>query len=479
MIKFIRNSCLPVFLWVILQFNCTDAVGQSTYALTYSNGTYSDLTGATSLNNGQLWDDHDTLIPIGFTFELFDQSFDSIHISVLVWFKIDGDYFIEAFFADFIDRGNGTGTSLSPKSFLLDGAPGDRILKIEWKNAGFLFEMINSGTLDDSVNVQLWLYEDSGYVEIRVGSNSVAKPLSSFNSNEGPRVGLRTYFGENLTASGAADAPVLDTTVEYLTGTPSDGMIYRFSRCVVPTANYSHSVDSAYNVSFTNSSINASNLTWEFGDDSTSTVENPSHIYLDTGFYSVKQYAHNYDCYTDSSVQIICIGFDADFSSTLVASQTVSFIGLSGDILSSTYAWDFGDGMTSSEQNPSHIFADTGSVEVTLVITNMCSRTYTKSVTMNTQETGIDGKDRTQIQGLTVFPNPVDEVVNISLFDFESSHAELIISDLLGRVVEHRNIIIPGGSVELSIDMSNYVKAVYNIQVRTHAITLNEKVFKQ
>ena len=49
---------------------------------------------------------------------------------------------------------------------------------------------------------------------------------------------------------------------------------------------------------------------------------------------------------------------------------TVQFTDLSGSD-PTTWAWDFGDGATSSEQHPSHIYSQLGAYTVTLTVANV------------------------------------------------------------------------------------------------------------
>ena len=44
-----------------------------------------------------------------------------------------------------------------------------------------------------------------------------------------------------------------------------------------------------------------------------------------------------------------------------------------------TYAWEFGDGETSSEPNPAHVYQESGSYEVVLTITNSDGKSATAS----------------------------------------------------------------------------------------------------
>jgi PKD repeat protein len=51
---------------------------------------------------------------------------------------------------------------------------------------------------------------------------------------------------------------------------------------------------------------------------------------------------------------------------------------------SPTYAWDFGDGSTSSVENPTHLYAAAGTYTVTLIVTNeIGSSTFSQEVEVN------------------------------------------------------------------------------------------------
>src|SRR6185295_19751779 len=48
-----------------------------------------------------------------------------------------------------------------------------------------------------------------------------------------------------------------------------------------------------------------------------------------------------------------------------------------------TYQWDFGDGVTSSSQSPSHSYSSLGTYNVTLTVTNgPCSYSTSKPITL-------------------------------------------------------------------------------------------------
>jgi len=115
---------------------------------------------------------------------------------------------------------------------------------------------------------------------------------------------------------------------------------------------------------------------WNFGDGTTSTVQNPSHTYQAPGVYTVSltviDELGNTD--TETKEQYIIIGTSptlrAEFTSngqTTVPNTLIGFVDQStGDIQS--WLWDFGDGTTSTERNPYHAYAASGSYTVSLTV---------------------------------------------------------------------------------------------------------------
>jgi len=73
---------------------------------------------------------------------------------------------------------------------------------------------------------------------------------------------------------------------------------------------------------------------------------------------------------TSEPPEVVGAGFTADLTGGPVP-LTVNFTDQStGDITS--WSWDFGDGATSTEQNPSHTYTDAGTYTVSLAVTGLC-----------------------------------------------------------------------------------------------------------
>jgi PKD repeat protein len=172
---------------------------------------------------------------------------------------------------------------------------------------------------------------------------------------------------------------------------------------VPPTAAFSGtptSGDAPLTVQFTDeSAAGTSPITgrlWDFGDASTSTAQNPSHIYTTPGTYTVVLSVSTADgdntVTKGSYIQVLTppVAPTAEFSGTPTtgfAPLTVNFTDLStnGGRTITSWSWTFGDGGTSTSQNPSHIYAAPGTYSVSLTATNSVgpgSNTKTNYITV-------------------------------------------------------------------------------------------------
>ena len=204
------------------------------YTFSVSTGTYSNLTGSTPINNdeGSLWDDPECEVPIGFSFQFYNTSINSIYFDF-----DDGGLLIDSngneiyvFDTDIEDRGNISGTPQSPITYKSEGTTGSRIFKLEWKNAGFYDEQDSLNTLNDYINFQLWLYEGSNKIEMHYGANLITNPGIDYWGETGASVGLIDNNGNSpYILSGNPANPTLNASM-YLNGTPLNGTIYTFTK---------------------------------------------------------------------------------------------------------------------------------------------------------------------------------------------------------------------------------------------------------
>ena len=131
-------------------------------------------------------------------------------------------------------------------------------------------------------------------------------------------------------------------------------------------------------VDFTDSSTGSpTSWSWNFGDGSTSTEQNPSHIYSNPGIYTVQLIATNSAGSSlkvkTNLISVSSIGAPvSDFSAnpqTGTSPLEVDFTDSSTGSPTS-WSWNFGDGSTSTEQNPSHTYSNPGIYTVQLIASN-------------------------------------------------------------------------------------------------------------
>ena len=146
-----------------------------------------------------------------------------------------------------------------------------------------------------------------------------------------------------------------------------------------------------FSVNFTDQSTGNPNFwKWNLGNNTVSFLQNPSTIYLNPGTYTVKLVIRNAAGLADSLTKLQYIIVHAkpvtNFSAAPLTGcfpLPVNFTDLStagsGNI--GSWLWNFGDGNTSTQQNPTHTYTASGNYTILLVVTNStgCSKSFTKS----------------------------------------------------------------------------------------------------
>jgi|GEM_PF-6133687 len=137
--------------------------------------------------------------------------------------------------------------------------------------------------------------------------------------------------------------------------------------------------DAPLEVQFTDASENnPTQWYWQFGDGTTATQQNPAHTYEEAGIYTVSLTATNQaGSSTETKADYITVyaqpkapvaGFVTDVAAG-DAPLTVQFTDTSENNPTQWY-WQFGDGATSTAQNPAHTYENAGSYTAALTVTN-------------------------------------------------------------------------------------------------------------
>ncbi len=277
----------------------------------------------------------------------------------------------------------------------------------------------NTFTTDGSFNVSLTATSNNGCSHTIISAVSInASPSVSFTADNtcsgdstefissvtissGTITGYLWDFGDGSTSSQQHPLHFFVTSGNYLvslTVSASTGCSTSYSTNIGITnpaiSNFNFTAAcSGSAVQFTDQSTNGIILSWlwDFGDGNSSSVQNPSHIYANAGNYSVTlDVFTSVSCSDDTSINIsvssspladfsadtVCLGSPTSFNDMSSVSNPDSII---------SWIWNFGDGNSSSLQNPSHIYLASGNYSASLTVTsnNGCVSIISQTIIVN------------------------------------------------------------------------------------------------
>ncbi|WP_421752842.1 PKD domain-containing protein [Croceimicrobium sp.] len=215
-------------------------------------------------------------------------------------------------------------------------------------------------------------------------------------------------------------------------------------------------------VSFNNSNSQYFNtLYWDFGDGTFSSQNNPTHVFPNPGTYRVILRTTN------------TLGFDTISKLVTVNPLVVNF-GISNDTIqlsdtaffsdstpnAVTWIWDFGDGSSSTQQNPSHQYTVQGlyNVKLTVIDNRSCSNTLTKQIRVENKIGLVEWQLENQ---WSLYPNPNEGRFKLRMEQGDWSGLEIQILDAQGRVLAAQK---GGQESELDFDLK-LASGVYHLQI--------------
>lgn len=132
-------------------------------------------------------------------------------------------------------------------------------------------------------------------------------------------------------------------------------------------------------VSFTDlSTNNSTSWQWNFGDGNSSTLKNPEHTYQNAGTYAVKLTAINsHGSNTHTRINYITVNASgsapvADFAGLPTSGSAPLIVNFTDQSINNPtgWQWNFGDGNSSTMQNPAHTYQNSGTYAVQLTVSN-------------------------------------------------------------------------------------------------------------
>jgi PKD repeat protein len=219
-----------------------------------------------------------------------------------------------------------------------------------------------------------------------------------------------------------------------------------------PVANFSGTPTSGVKpltVQFTDHSTgDITSRHWDFGDGGSSTGTNPSHVYADTGTFTVGlSVSGPGGSHSKSIVDYITVITAGTLVSNFWASPlegpvplTVEFVNKSVGTVNSQI-WDFGDSSTSTQKNPFHTYQTTGYFSVSLMVQGPAG-SHTKS-RPNFIYVSPSSQVDTKLSDVTPggyelnqnYPNPFNAVTIIPFYLPEAQQVSMSILNIKGETV--------------------------------------------
>ena len=300
---------------------------------------------------------------------------------------------------------------------------------------------------------------DSGHEEFVAPTGNInnIQPNTLFTTSTNPDDNLgiifRSYstdaasylwdFGDGNTSSEANPNYTYSTGGLYtvtLTTISSDGLEAIASSEVAPIfVDFDFSmIDSQ--VTFENLTTGARELVWDFGDGNT--VEwssedteddpdfNPLHGYATADTFVATLRATNFlgiEVSVSKNIEGLVLSTVPNFTFT---TSSLTAIFTDDSILAVSHSWDFGDGNSSTEVNPTHTYAVAGTYDVTLTTTNDAnvSRSITKPVPVG----GIEATFEAVVLNSTCNDHTTETGDNADAWDMTPNSS--VVDDILGTI---------------------------------------------
>jgi PKD repeat protein len=211
-------------------------------------------------------------------------------------------------------------------------------------------------------------------------------------------------------------------------------------------------------VGFQHFSTNATSFHWDFGDpaigNDTSNLANPQWLYANPGTYTVTLVVQPYTACADTDTMVLTV---EQVFSWFTPNDTL-FSSVSNQFFDSSWTsdgtpiimwdWDFGDmSPHATVQNPTHVYASTGTYTVTLVVLSAtgCLDTVVFAVYVDL----VNNIEAFGQLPFRVYPNPSEGIFNVYV---PFTTGTLRLTDLQGREIARYNV---NGQTLLTLNLGN------------------------
>lgn len=212
---------------------------------------------------------------------------------------------------------------------------------------------------------------------------------------------------------------------------------------------------------------------WNFGDDSTSTEQNPVHIYSASGTYTATLVVtNNFGCTDSTFLFINVLGAPVPSFTSTESGLQVTFTNTSTANGNFNSVWNFGDGTTSNDDNPVHTYGSAGTYTVCLTIfDSLCALSDSACFALDVV-TGIHDLDVDQL--LTVSPNPASNYLTLSNSGVVIRNLRLL--NVIGEEVLFMNDVPASSNSAIKINLPVLAPGIYLLKAETDKGVFSRKI---
>lgn len=340
----------------------------------------------------------------------------------------------------------------------LFGGPGSGFMGTGVTNASGNYTVIIPNGAQTGPNLDIFVYSDTCSGNFQ---------SYSFQNNQGTISSATADFLVCTSGAGTGSGPCVSTFS--VQDSAQTGMMYFFAD---------------------NSNANIT-YTWNYGDGSSSTGTSwwDYHYYSVAGWYQVCLTVDSAGVCSSTTCDSVYVavsnpGCVADFwwyaDST---NNSVYLVNNSSYNPNMVYTWDFGDGNTGTGQYPTHTYASYGTYNVCLTISDGqgCQDQYCDAITFSPIMGGNERagftlnvvapiaagvEEESTLSDMNVYPNPANENLNISINSLVNSNANVVVTDMLGKVVLNMPANLIAGEFNLNINVAALDAGFYTVSVR-------------
>jgi PKD repeat protein len=217
---------------------------------------------------------------------------------------------------------------------------------------------------------------------------------------------------------------------------------------------------------------------WTFpgGNPGTSTEQNPNVTYSASGVYDVTLAVTNIFGTTTATfpTQIEVLDFPTAAFEYTLNQGTVTVSNASQNATS--YAWNFGDGSTSTEAAPTHTYAASGTYTIEMTASNACgASTLQKTVVVVL----VGAEEPEWLRHFSLFPNPNAGVFTLTMEGAAQDELVFTLFNAVGQMLRYETVDFRSGTLTHTFEWRDLPSAMYTLQVQAAGRTWYLKVAVQ